>query len=137
MIRLAEESDIEQALSFLRVPELSDLASMGINPREELRKLLGPYTYSGLAEDKVVCMWGLRFPPTVEMATMWLIAGPGLAKRKVQFLRGGRKFVGWSMREFGPIQACTRATSAIRWLEWVGFHQVETAGSFVRMQTDA
>lgn len=137
MIRLAQESDIGEAVSFLQARELSDFAAMGLDPSAELQKLLGPYTWSGLAQGKVICMWGLRFPPQVEMATLWLLATPGLAKHKVEFLRGSRKFVGWATAEFGPIQACTRAAASVRWLRWAGFHEVESSYDFVRMQTDA
>jgi len=138
MIRLAEARDVDEVLPWLSEEEMSRFTALGIDPRSQLQEHLGPYTYCGVAEGKVACVWGLRFDMLVELPELWMIKTPVLARHKIEFLRENRKFIAWARAEFGPLQSCVMATNSIsrRWLGWLGFYEFDHFDIYVRMRTD-
>lgn len=140
MIRLATLEDINEILPNLPPSELSNFAAHSLDPRAAIEAALGPYTWSGLAEGRVACMFGIRFAAAVqEFPTMWLLKTELVAKHKLQFLRENRRFAAWAASEFGVIESCVAQANqtSYRWLRWLGFEEVEPISGYIRMRLNA
>lgn len=140
MIRQAREEDIDQVMPHLSPDELSRFHLAGLSPRDAIKRTLGGQTYSGLVSDKVACMFGIRFSENIgEFPTLWLIKTPALRGNQVKFLRENKRFIRWALNKFGPLESCVATTNSVslRWLEWLGFHEIEDLGGFIRMRKDA
>lgn len=140
MIRLAREEDVGQVLPYLSRPELARFHAAGLSPRSAIKKTLGGQTYCGLVSNKVACMFGIKFSENIgEFPSLWLITTPALKGNNVKFLRENRKFVRWAVEKFGPVESCVAKSNSVskRWLEWLGFQEVEDLGGFIRMRKNA
>lgn len=140
MIRQAREEDIDQVVPHLSPDELSRFHLAGLAPRDALKRILDVQTYTGLVSGKVACMFGIRFSENIgEYPTLWLIKTPVLVGRNVRFLRQNQRFIKWAVSQFGPLESCVSKGNTIskRWLEWLGFHEVEDLKGFVRMRRNA
>lgn len=128
MIRLAREEDIEAILPW--IPE------MDVDPREAIRSRLGPYTYVGVGNGELGCMYGIRFF-LIDAPQLWLLTTPVALCHQMRFLRGSRDFVSWARAEFGVIESLVRCNNAVslRWLKWLGFRPVAQGTDFIRMST--
>lgn len=85
-------------------------------------------------------MFGIRFSPNIgEYPTLWLIKTPALEGKQVEFLRENKRFMRWAINKFGPLESCVAATNGVsrRWLEWLGFVEIEDLGGFIRMRRNA
>ena len=88
---------------------------------------LSRYSWTGLANGKLACMWGVNPTSFVsDMATLWLITTPLVEEHSFLFLRWSRRFVEELMQttEFSTIHGQVRADfhRSIWWLKWLGFH---------------
>lgn len=140
MIRIATKADVDEILPNLSPSELSNFAAYSLDPREALKATLGPYTWSGVAEARVACMFGIRFAAAVqEFPTMWLLKTELVVKHRLQFLRENRRFVAWAAAEFGVIESCVSLANqtSYRWLCWLGFKEVEPIPGYIRMRLNA
>ena len=137
MIRPAKEEDIDQVLPHLSQEELSRFHLAGLSPRDAIKRVLGQQTYCGLVQDKVACMFGIRFSENIgEFPMLWFIKTPALSGNNVQFLRENKRFIRWALYKFGPLESCVAAANSVskRWLEWLGFQEIEDLGGFIRMR---
>lgn len=140
MIRQAREEDIDQVVPYLSPDELSRFHLAGLSPRVALQRTLGGQTYCGLVQGQVACMFGIRFSENIgEFPTLWLIKTPVLAGNNVKFLRENRRFIRWAVSKFGPLESCVAEGNKVsrKWLEWLGFHEIEDLKGFVRMRRNA
>jgi len=140
MIREAEERDINEVMSFMSPEELSRFSLAGLSARDAIKASLGPFTYCGVVQDKVACMFGIRFSEDIgEPPILWLIRGPLVQEHKIEFLRATRLFVQRAVGIWGPVESCVLNTNtlSIRWLTWLGFKSVSSIGNFIRMRKDA
>lgn len=140
MIRWAVEEDIDQIMPYLTEEDLARFHRMRLNPRNVLKGSLGRYTYCGVVNGQVACMFGIKFAENIgEFPTLWLIKTPLIRDHQFEFLRENRKFVKWAVKEFGALESCVAKTNAVswNWLFWLGFRPVEDLGGFVRMRVDA
>lgn len=138
MIRRAEEGDIDDILPRIREQERSTVARLGLDPRALLREAIQSHAYSGLADSRVACMWGISFPmPIGNYPRLWLLTTPLVEDHKIEFLRGSRQFIAWAKAEFGPIEGCVDCANLIsaRWLKWLGFHEVWSQNEFSWLRT--
>lgn len=137
MIRLAQESDIHEILPLVRAQEGTTIARLGVDPLPMLLRALGPFAYTGLANGRVACMWGLAFDVSVgHYPRLWLLTTPLVEENKIKFLRESQRFVRWAREEFGTIEGCVDCENIVsrRWLEWLGFLPVESLGGYMRMR---
>jgi hypothetical protein len=140
VIRQAKQEDIVEVMPHLTPDELTRFILAGLNPREALKKVLGGQTYTGLVQGKVACMFGIKFSENIgEFPTLWLIKTPELRGSNVRFLRENQRFVKWAVDKFGPLESCVAEENKVsrKWLEWLGFHEIEDLKGFVRMRKNA
>jgi hypothetical protein len=140
MIRHAIEEDIDEIMHNLSDRDLSSFVAAGLEPREAIKKCLGPHTWSGLVEGKVACMWGVRFSVNPgEFPTMWLLRTSLVNKHKIEFLRRSRAFAQRIAHEYGVVESCVNQTNVVsqHWLEWLGFRSVDQIGDYIRMRINA
>ena len=95
-------------------------------PLEALR-ISAEYTkqsWTGLADDRVVCMFGIAQPSILSyVGAPWLLGSEELPKHFRTFLRGNKIYIKAIKKEFELLEnyVDTRNTTAIRWLKWLGF----------------
>lgn len=136
MIRLMQKEDIYEILPYLRQQEIRTIDRLQIDPERLLLDALGPYSFAGLADGRVGCLWGLVFPPNVGgLPRLWLLTTPTIERHRVRFLRESRRFVRWAASEFGVLEGCVDCENLTsrRWLEWLDFVEVSSYGGYTRM----
>ena len=137
MIRLAQEADVYEILPHIREQEAKTIARLGIDPAALVRKALGPFAYTGLADGRVACMWGIVFDiPLGNFPRLWLLTTPLVEGHRIEFLRESKRFVQWARAEFGTIEGCVDCDNIVsrRWLEWLDFRAVESYAGYIRMR---
>ena len=92
------------------------------------------FVYSGIVNDKVVCLWGL-IPPTLlsDQAYLWLHTTPAAEEHQFILVRRGQIEMKKMLEEYPKIVGhCeVQATRSIRWLKWLGAKFGEAEGSLV------
>lgn len=137
MIRLMQESDIDEILPTLREQETKTITRLGIDPRALLQSALGPYAFAGLANDRVACLWGITFPGNIgSFPELWLLTSRELGNHRIEFLRAAAKWVKEARSTFGPIEAICNCESvqSQRLLRWLGFAPIHTVQGYTRMR---
>lgn len=140
MIRLAEEKDIEAVLPYLSEDELSRFRRAGLSPRDTIKATLGQFTWCGLVQNEVVCMFGVIFSVNLgEFPVLWLIKTPLVWENKIQFLRQNKDFIAYIAWTYGAVESLVMKsnTSSLNWLGWLGFKQVDDLGEYIRMRLNA
>lgn len=87
---------------------------------------------AGLADGKVVCMYGVGTPTlTSDWGMPWLLTADALPRHAVEFLRRNREYVADIRNEYRLLLnfADARNIMALRWLAWLGF-EIEPAVAF-------
>jgi hypothetical protein len=79
--------------------------------------------YSGLVNDKVLCLWGL-IPPTLlsDQAYLWLYTTPAAEEHQFILVRRGQIEMKKMLEEYPKIVGHCEvgAERSIRWLKWLG-----------------
>lgn len=81
-------------------------------------------TYAGLADGRVVCLFGVARATALSNDGMpWMLATPLLRKHAFAFLRRNRQVVNKWRAEYATLAnyVDARNTLTLRWLAWLGF----------------
>lgn len=85
--------------------------------------LISTSLWVGLADEKLVCAWGL-VPPTLmsEQAYLWLYTTDRVKDHEFLFVRNSQRAVEEMLQEYPIITGYTKAGNdrTIRWLRWLG-----------------
>ena len=126
VISTTEEHILELSQT-MRKPDVDEVwAGWHKTPLEALRSSV-KYTkqsWTGLANGRVVCMFGIAQPSILSYAgTPWLLGSEELPKHFRTFLRGNKIYIKAIKKEFEFLEnyVDTRNVIAIRWLKWLGF----------------
>lgn len=96
--------------------------------------------YAHYIDGELVCMWGYRWQEYSERtALMWLLSTPGANNHKMAFGRASKHMLKMLEQEMTRITIVVhhQHTTAIKWLEWLGFKRVRTLTEhFNEMQKD-
>mgnify|MGYP003626976172 CR=1 FL=1 len=108
------------------------MASNLKTPKEALRGVLESRgeVWAGLADKKVVCMYGvIQLSVLGDAGVPWLLASDLITVHARRFLRENKKFIAAMRKEFGQLvnYVDERNIEAKRWLQWLGFELEEAA----------
>jgi hypothetical protein len=81
-------------------------------------------TFAGLADGKVVCMFGVGTTTLIsDVAIPWLLGSADLPKHSIAFLRANKARIQEMKQNYKVMRNFVDARNhkAIRWLKWLGF----------------
>lgn len=119
--------DVEILAPQLRRGDVEEIYAQSLRgPRDGLLLSLkvSTHAWSGWAGNELVCMFGCG-PRNLAfgIGSPWLLASPALEDHAVAFLRRNRKILNEITATYCRLEnwVDVRNTTAIRWLEWLGF----------------
>lgn len=136
-ITRATEQHVDAMAPNVRQADINELAAASGNaPREALMQGLnasGGYAWAGLADDEVVCIFGVA-PLNLlsDVGIPWMLGTPLIEKHSRVFLRRSKKYVEAMRERYGRLYNFVddRNDAAKQWLAWLGFtlHEPEPYG---------
>ena len=107
-------------------------ALSGRDPRAVLVESVehSTYAWAGLADDKLVCLFGVAPASLVGVTGIpWLLGSDAICTYSRPFLRRNKLFVTEMLKEYPILRNVVdaRNTVSIRWLRWLGFTMGEPA----------
>lgn len=88
------------------------------------------YASSGLADGRVVCMFGIATATTLSFCGVpWMLGAEELPDHSLRFLRLNRGYIRAAQQEFTALANFVDARNerSIRWLQWLGFELEQEA----------
>jgi len=98
------------------------------------------YTWIGVADDIVACIWGL-IPPTIlsDRAYLWMLTTDLVDEHKFIFVRYSRLAMDEMLKHYPTIVGHVEATQtrSIRWLRWLGARYGNPQGKMIPFWIEA
>ena len=125
---------LEHALQLaprLRKGDLDEIkAASGQNPEDVLvfSMAMSPKSWAWLYKGRVMAVFGVApHPLKPGVGIPWLLAGKGVHKHRIFFVRHSRQYMDAMLDEFPFLENWVdcRNTPSIQWLSWLGFGLAE------------
>ena len=124
----------------LRHADAEECRAGGLTPDEALEqsKSLSTHWWEIRAEDGTpICWWGYAAPSLMGLyCNGWMLSTPEADNHKFYIARQSRFVLANLLRAYPTVQAQVDVehSRAVRWLKWLGFHEVSREGRFALMR---
>ncbi len=121
------QEHIEELSLTMRDDDIAEMKALSnMSPLEAIQHLFDKSIEcrTGLADDKVMCVFGINGISLVSDAGMpFMLSSTELGPHWRIFARGSKEVVSDWLSRYTPLVSCVdiRYTKSIRWLKWVGF----------------
>lgn len=137
-VRPVVEDDLTNIIPLLREHDRKTAERLGVDPIDVLRYTFerGSPMQIALVEGRPLAMWGVEWKSLLSVPSLWMITTDEVQRNPIAFLRESRRVVKEWGETYGSLEGMVDSDfeTSLRWLRWLGFHEVESLDGFKKMR---